>query len=342
MSKKEEATEDKALEFDVMPGADKYEEEPEQLDLSFETPEEEPEEETEEVVAEETETEAEEEPEETVAEEETTDETEEEPETVAEAESEPEEEPEPAPEPTSKKPMVPKSRLDEVLAKQKALQKQLDDLKATKVEEGDAPAEYNFAEKEVEYQNALLDGETEKAAELRAEIRRAERAEIEYEMSKKMSEEVSQSHQATALQQAATALESEFPVFDSKSDQYDEALTQEVIDLRDAFIIKGENAVAALSKAAKFVISENGLVDLSEPTPSLAGNTAPKSDIDEVSKKRSEVAKKLKAADSQPPELQGEGTATRGEKALDLSNMSEEEFDALPEATLKRLRGDIL
>ena len=338
MSEKDEATEDKALEFDVMPGADKDDEQYEQLDLSFETPEEEPEEETEEIVAEETETETEEEPEETVAQEETPEETDKESETVAEVE----EEPEPAPEPTSKKPMVPKSRLDEVLAKQKALQKQLDDLKATKVEDGDAPAEFNFAEKEVEYQNALLDGETEKAAEVRAEIRRAERAQIEYDMSSKMREEVSQSHQATALQQAATALESEFPVFDSKSDQYDEALTQEVIDLRDAFIIKGENAVAALSKAAKFVISENGLVDMSEPAPSLAGNTAPKSNIDEVAKKRSEVAKKLKAADSQPPELQGEGTATRGDKALDLSNMSEEEFDALPEATLKRLRGDIL
>jgi hypothetical protein len=31
-----------------------------------------------------------------------------------------------------------------------------------------------------------------------------------------------------------------------------------------------------------------------------------------------------------------------GEKGLDLSTMTEEEFAALPEATLKRLRGDIL
>ena len=324
-----------------MPGADKDDEEFEQLDLSFEEkeePQEEPEEETEEVVAEETETEAEEEPEETVAQEETTEETEEEPETVAEVE----EKAEKAPQKASKKPMVPKSRLDEVLAKQKALQKQLDDLKSTVKPATDAPDEYNFVEKEVEYQNALLDGETTKAAEIRAEIRTAERAQIEYEMSKKMTEEVSQSHQATALQQAATALESEFPVFDSKSDQYDEALTQEVIDLRDAFIIKGENPVAALSKAAKFVISENGMVDMADASPSLAGGTAPKGNLDEVAKKRAEVSKKLKAADAQPPELQGEGTATRGDKALDLSNMTEEEFDALPEATLKRLRGDII
>lgn len=335
MSKKEEATEEKALEFDVMPGADKPEEDDApQLDLSFaevaeEVKQEEPEEvaEEEEVVAEdETEEPVAEEPEETVAEDEGS-----EPEAQAE---EPVAEEKPA-----KKPMVPKARLDEVLQKQKALQKQLDDMREAQKPAEDAPEEYAFVEKEMEYQNLLLDGEAEKAAELRAEIRRAERTQIEYEMSQKMTETVSHNQQANALQQAADALESEFPVFNRKSDQFSEELTNEVIELRDAFIIKGENPVAALSKAAKFIISENGLVD---NTPSLAGNVASTGKVDEIAKKRAEVSKKLKAADAQPPELQGEGTATRGEKALDLSNMSEEEFDALPEATLRRLRGDVL
>jgi hypothetical protein len=40
--------------------------------------------------------------------------------------------------------------------------------------------------------------------------------------------------------------------------EYNAEYTQEVIDLRDAFIVKGDNAVAALSKAAKFVIREYG------------------------------------------------------------------------------------
>ena len=54
------------------------------------------------------------------------------------------------------------------------------------------------------------------------------------------------------------------------------------------------------------------------------------------------LAKKLKAAEAQPPELPGESSSNHGEKGIDLSTMTEEEFDALPEATLKRLRGDIL
>jgi len=325
MSKKEEAVEDKALEFDVMPGADKVEEDDTpQLDLNFETPEEEPEDvaDEEEVVAEdETEKPAAEKPEETVSEDEQS--------------TEEETKPELAEEKPTKKPMVPKARLDEVLNKQKALQKQIDDMKAAQQPAPDAPEEFDFVAKEMDYQNHLLDGDAEKAASVRAEIRQAERVQIEYEMTQKMTDTVSNNHQANALQQAAAALEADFPVFDQKSTAYDEALTTEVIELRDAFMVQGANPVAALSRAAKFVINENNLVDNSE-TGSTLGTT------DEMSKKRAEVNKKLKAADAQPPEMGGEGAATRGEKALDLTSMTEEEFDALPEATLKRLRGDIL
>jgi len=332
MSEKDES---KEIQYDVMPGADRPDEDSQELlDLSFETVEED----TTEVVAEDT---TEEETAEVVEDEAVADEP------AEEAEAAPTEEAvldeitevkEEVAEPAPKKPMVPKARLDEVLQKQKALQKQLDDMKAAQVPAEDAPEEYDFGAKELEYQNALLDGEAEKAAALRADIRKAERVQIEYEMTQKMTDTVSNNQQASALQQAASTLEAEFPVFNAKSDEYDEALTQEVIDLRDAFIIKGDNPVAALSRAAKFVISENGLVD---DTPMLS-TAAAKAATDEVSKKRAEVSRKLKVADSQPPEMAGEGAAVRGESALDVSNLSEEEFNALPEATLKRLRGDIL
>jgi hypothetical protein len=332
---------DKAVTFDRMPGADQLEEGAnDRLDMNFglgqdpvaEEPVEEVEEEEQDepvAEAEEPEDEPEEEPE-----------AEEEPVAEAEEPEQAEEEPEIEPEDEPKKPMVPKSRLDEVLAKQKALQKQLDDLMAAKEQVENAPDQYDFAEKEIEYQNLVLDGESQKAAALRAEIRQAERVQLEYELSQKMEQKVTQNQQMTALQQAASDLEANFPVFDRSSSEYSEEYTQEVIDLRDAFIVKGENAVAALSKAAKYVIKEYGL-DSSGEAPSLANKSAPRQ-ADEVAKKRAEVSRKLKAASSQPPELPGESSASRGERAADLSNMTEDEFNALPEATLKRLRGDIL
>lgn len=336
MSNKDEAVEEKAIEYDVMPGADRPEEDDSpQLDLSFETPEEEPEE-----VAEESEVVAED------AEEETT--TEESEEIVSEDEQSTEEETEPeaeleeepvAAEKPAKKPMVPKARLDEVLAKQKALQKQLDEINAANEKAEEAPESYDFDAKEVEYQNMVLDGETEKAVALRREIRKAERDTLEYEMRQEMNQTVNQDRQMSALQQAANAMEDAYPVFDRNSDDFNEDMTNEVVELRDAFMMKGYEAVDALSKAVKYVVKDHDLDQAQESAPSLAGK-AQKSD--ELAKKRAQVSRKLKAADAQPPELPGESSSNHGEKALDLSTMTEEEFDALPEATLKRLRGDIL
>ena len=331
MSKQDDtSTEETPMQFDLMPGADRMEEDDSpSLDLSFTEVEElveESAEEEEEVVAES----AEEESEEIVSEDEQS--TEEE--TEAELEEEPVVE-----EKAAKKPMVPKARLDEVLAKQKALQKQLDEINAAKEKAQEAPESYDFDAKEVEYQNMVLDGETEKAVALRREIRKAEREQLEYEMRQEMSQTVNQDRQMTALQQAANAMEDAYPVFDRNSDDFNEDMTNEVVELRDAFMMKGYEAVDALSKAVKYVVKDHDLDQAQESAPSLAGK-AQKSD--ELAKKRAQVSRKLKAAEAQPPELPGESSSNHGEKGLDLSMMTEEEFDALPEATLKRLRGDIL
>ena len=66
---------------------------------------------------------------------------------------------------------------------------------------------------------------------------------------------------------------------------------------------------------------------------------APKVDPEVQNKQKvANINKKLQAADSQPPQMKGEGA--RGEKKLDLNTLSDDEFSALPEETLRRLRGD--
>ncbi len=343
MSKQEDtAVEDNAIEFVVMPGADSPEnDDSPQLDLSFE-----------EVVAEITEDESEDETVEEASDKE--DAVEEEPDDEG-PDDEPEEggvdeEEEPleeaaeleesvAEEKPAKKTMVPKARLDEVLAKQKALQKQLDEVNAANAKSEEAPEDYDFDTKEVEYQNMVLDGETDKAVALRREIRKAERTQLEFEMRQEMTETVSKDRQVNALQQAASAMEETYPVFDRNSDEFNEDYTNEVVELRDAFMVQGFEAVDALSKAVNFVVKDRDLDSQLEEAPSLAGKAK---SVDEVAKKRAQVKKKLKAAESQPPELPGESSSQHGEKGIDLATLTEEEFAALPEATLKRLRGDII
>ena len=226
-----------------------------------------------------------------------------------------------------------------MLAKQKALQKQLDEINAANEKAAEAPDAYDFDAKEVEYQNMVLDGETDKAVALRREIRKAEREQLEFEMRQEMNQTVTQDRQMTALQQAANAMEEAYPVFDRNSESYSEDITNEVVELRDAFMMKGYEAVDALSKAVKYVVKDHDLDQAQESAPSLAGQAQK---TDEVARKRAQVTRKLRVADSQPPELPGESSSNYGEKGIDLSTLTEDEFAALPEATLKRLRGDIL
>ena len=334
----EKNVESQDVQFESMPGADPIPQEDQEgfeLDLSFE--------------------EKDENPEETDAVEETTEEnpeaeeevvTEEEGEPVAEETGEgtteevspgddgqPEEQEAVEVEDKKKSPMVPKSRLDEVLAKQKALQKQLDEQAAQQAQvQAEAP-QYEFEAKEAEYQQLVLDGEADKATALRTEIRNAEREQMMFEVQQKMGQTVQQSQEAIQLQTTANLIQEQYPILDENSQEYNKDMADEVIDLRDAFIVQGYQAADALTKATKYVVGTN--------TPEPAQAPAPKQQAAvEQKKKKATVKKKIAASQSQPPDLQGQGNAERGEGTLDVNALSEDEFNALPEETLRRLRGD--
>ena len=338
------ADDKKDVELDRMPGADAPEAKPEEaFDLNFGLDVEEPEQEEE---AEETVAEAEEDVSRETPDEEVTAEADEEPEEEVEEEvAELEEEQQPEPKTKHKGQTVPKARMDEVIAERNKLRREIEEMQnAQKPREPEAPT-YDFSSKEKEYQELVLDGETEKATALRNEINTAQRDQLKAELASEVETTINRKNEEAALQLAADKLQADYTVFNEDSSDYNQALTQEVIDLRDAFIIKGERPVDALKKASDFIIKSNNLghsESLSDEPQGLAGNkAAPKKTVDEVAKKRAEVQKKLDAASKQPPELPGESSSNHGEKALDVSSLSEEEFAALPEATLRRLRGDI-
>ena len=233
-----------------------------------------------------------------------------------------------------KSPMVPKSRLDEVLAKQKALQKQLDEQAAQQAQAQAEAPEYEFDAKEAEYQQLVLDGEIEKATSLRTEIRNAEREQTMFEVQQKMGQTVQQSQEAIQLQATAKAIEEQYPILDENSQDYNNDLANEVVELRDAFIMQGYQAADALTKATKYVVSGNTPEPVQEAAP-------PKSNGAVIQKKKTAaVKKKIEASQSQPPDLKGQGNAERGEGTFDVNALSEDEFNALPEETLRRMRGD--
>jgi len=233
-----------------------------------------------------------------------------------------------------KAPMVPKSRLDEVLAKNKVMQKKLDEATAAEKAAAENAPEYDFNAKEVEYQDLVLNGETEKAVELRNQIRQAEKDQFMFEVQAKMGQTVQQSQEMTQLVEKANEIAKTFPVLDENSADFDENLQADVIELRDAFASQGYGLADSLAKATEYTLAVKR-PELLQPSNAPAVKT-----VDKKVKERQQVAnvtKKLKAAESQPPAMKGE---SKTEKKIDLSLLSSEEFDALPAETLRRMRGD--
>ena len=336
------------LVFDGMPGADAKTEEdvkPFEVDMNFEDTEEKVEEVEEEETTEEepateetTEEVAEEQVEEPVAQETESQSEEAEQESVPTDDGQPVETVAEDPEVEEPKaPMVPKSRLDEVLAKNKEMQKRLQTLESETKEEDTTP-KYDFVAREKEYQELVLDGETDRAAQLREEIRSAEREQMMSEMQSKMGQTVQQDREAHELNKKANEIMEVFPVFDQKSKQFDERLANEVMELRDAFIFQGYGAADSLAKATEITLirSKPELLEVETAGTTDAAPTLNK--VVQEKKKQANVSKKVAASQSQPPQMKGE--STQNKKIVDINVLSDDEFGALPEETLRRMRGD--
>ena len=345
MAKNENKVDD-TIELEVMPGADPISEEdakPFEVDMNFENEENEEdevefpkEEEIEEVEEPKAEEEPSEVPEEDEEEEdaEATDEEGEDPaeeEVLAEDEGDTQQPDEPVQERTEepKEPMIPKSRFDEVLAKQKALAKKVEEL-SNPIEKIDKAPDFDFEAKELEYQDMILNGQPTEAAKVRAEIRAAEKQTMMFEVQNQMGQTVQQSTETMKLQQKAAEIAENNPILDEGSPEYDEVKTQEVLGLRDAYIIQGYEGADALQKAVDLLVPTSiDPAPINEPDPVQQQVTQ--------KKKVANTKNKLKAANKQPPALKGKNKV---EKKVDINTMSVDEFDALPAETLRRMRGD--
>ena len=233
----------------------------------------------------------------------------------------------------TKAPMVPKSRLDEVLAKNKAMQKKLNEVQETEAKALENAPEYDFDSKEIQYQELMLNGEAEQAVSLRNEIRNAEKEQFMFEMQAKMGQTVQQSNEMNELQAKAAEIEATFPVLNENDATFDVDLQSQVIELRDAFVSQGYTLADSLAKATEYTLA----VKKPELLKPAADPTSTANKVLQQKTQTANVNKKLQAADSQPPAMKGE---SKTEKKVDLSLLSSEEFDALPAETLRRMRGD--
>jgi len=258
-------------------------------------------------------------------------------------EEESEEAEEPAPE--KEKPQhIPKSRFDAVNERRKQaereaeeLRRQVEELKLPQrkvAEVTPPPPTFDFDAKEQEYMEAIVDGDFDLARKIRGEIRVAERAEFEALAVEKAERTTNATKQRSDFEAAVAEAESTYSVLKPGSDDFDSVLVDEVVDLANGWVASGKYAPGdAMRKAVKTVAK---VYDLDGPAPEEKPDTSLRKK--EVSK--AEVRKKTTAAASTPPDLTKAGEGVAAEVGLRIDDLSEEEFDALPESKLRELRGD--
>lgn len=243
---------------------------------------------------------------------------------------------------------IPKGRFNEVNTARKAAEARAADLEAenarlkaqaaapvapTAPAAAPAPAApaFDMSAQERAYTEALLDGDTDKALKIRGEINDHILTTAEQRASTRIRGELTAEQQATALQEASDAAIAAYPFLNTAEGA---TALRIVVAARDAYIAEGLKPHLALNKA----VAEVAPRFAPAPVPPSRESTAAAPAVDT----RSAEAIKRGAADSnlQPPAIvNGIGNrATQGR--IDVTSMTEAQFEALPDAEKKKLRGD--
>ena len=218
-------------------------------------------------------------------------------------------------------------RLEEELARARGQQP------AAQADKSEAkPEEYDFAEAEDRYMDALLDGDKAAAAAIRNEIRAAEQrrfAEQSALTAKQAADEELRRRDAAEEQTAAgkvlAAALAKYPFLDHESDAADADAIEDVIARRDLYMRQGMPFAKALATAVEKV----GPRYAPQDAPAKSTRTATTEQI----KRNLERERRIPAA--MP------GVGERG-KDIDYAALSEDEFDALSEQDKRKARGDFV
>lgn len=206
--------------------------------------------------------------------------------------------------------------------------------------------------KEEEYANALIEGDTKKAAairkEINAELTRVAREEAEANAASAYQ----QAAQKSAFNKAVVETIAKYPFLNSEGEEADSEAIDEVIALRDFYHTKKDMPLdEALRKAAERVAKtrEAPKPDEEEPDETEAGEGQQQEQRKPAAVKKPSIAELRKAqalrrnaeAAKQQPASMGAGTGNRSESSkIDPEAMDEEAFEKLSEKEKAKLRGD--
>jgi hypothetical protein len=246
---------------------------------------------------------------------------------------------------------IPKARFDELSRKSReriaALEQQVTEMSkgAQQVaEQQDArKVETQISALDKEYEDLLADGKNREAAAKMREIRALERDLMEAKVEQRSSQSTALAVEQVRFDALVDQLEEKYPQLKVGSDEYSEEMVEEIQLMRQGYERVGMSSSQALAKAAKYVLQNQVAA-----TEEAEREPAPKkglrdSKVGEDRKKKA-IDRNEKDAKAVPPRVtEGGGKDSDklgGGEATNVAEMTEEEFDALPETTKARLRGD--
>lgn len=227
---------------------------------------------------------------------------------------------------------IPKGRFNEVNARMKQAEADRTELQAriAALEAKSAPVAQVAAKpepfdvdvKEQEYLEAIMEGDTAAALAIRKEIN----GELTRQSKQEVTRELTQEREASSLQSAAAEAITTYPFLDSAAENANPKAIAEVVEWRDFYRSRGQSASEALRNAVGKVAPS-----YAEPPSAV---TKPDTRTPDA------IARGIKADAAQPKPLAGTGERSSRVGRDNVETMTEDEFDALPAAEKKRLRGD--
>lgn len=255
-------------------------------------------------------------------------------------EAEGEEEAPAEPEAEKNNAMIPKHRYDSAKERAREAERRLAEYEAKQKQpeatEADAPEddyEAQLVALDTKHAKSLADGEYEEAAKFAQQARGIERQMYRAEAEAMARQSSTATREEMRLDAAVDALYVQYPSLDPDGGTFDQDKTDEVLRLQGAFASAGSTPTEALYEAVRYALGT---------APVEAEAPAPKA---EVEKRKTDLKKNVDTDKAQPPSLDkvGDNNGKHGvtEALPDPMQMTEDEFNALPESTLRKMRGDV-
>ena len=240
---------------------------------------------------------------------------------------------------------IPKGRVDEMVRNER-LGREAAERRATELEDKLRQTDRGVVTSQIEeeilafekdHAKAILDGNAEKAAELAGKIRINERLIQTASNTQMTAQAKDQAREEIRLDLTIEKLEAEYPQLTEGSESFDQDAVDMVLASQKMYIDRDRmTPSAALALAAEKVMSK-----LSTPADKTESSGLGKAKV--ADRKEAQVDKNIKTAAAQPANMKDSGLDADKKGMtdnIDPTKLSMSEFDALPEATKSRLRGD--